>query len=156
MSLELQQLFSLSHTHFTTAVTLGRNVSHTFPLQVQLSCPRMPTLQIISPHQFRTSVPSKCKETVDRLQDCPELLLLLTSKPQRKKTIWCGHAPLDINNWKVSWSFQIYFREKRVIQWFFSLFFCIFRNTRPSSSVASTRDLPCSIHSPTYLQSVIG
>lgn len=62
------------------------------------------------------SVLSKRKETMDRLQYCPEHLLLLTSKPQ--KTIWCGQAPMDINNWKVSWSYQVYFRETRANQWF--------------------------------------
>lgn len=65
------------------------------------------------------SVLSSSKETMDRLQYCPEHLLLLTSKPQKKKkkTIWRGHAPVDINNWKISWSYQVYFRETRAIQW---------------------------------------
>lgn len=36
---------------------------------------------------------------------------------KKKKTIWRGHAPVDINNWKISWSYQVYFRETRAIQW---------------------------------------
>lgn len=51
-ALELQQLFVLSHTHFNTALTLGRMVSHSFPPQVQLPNPRMPTLQITSPNHL--------------------------------------------------------------------------------------------------------
>lgn len=62
------------------------------------------------------SVLSRSKENVDRLQYCPEHLLVLTSKPQ--KTIWRGHAPMDINNWKVSWSCQVYFRKTRAIRRF--------------------------------------
>lgn len=37
---------------------------------------------------------------------------------QTTKTIWCGHGPRDINNWKVSWSYQVYFKKTRAIQWF--------------------------------------
>lgn len=149
---------------FTTALTLGRKVSHSFPPQVELSNPRMPTLQITSPdHQLVwgtgsgawsewccPSVLTKNKETVDRLQYCPEHLLLLTSKPQ--KTIWRGHAPMDINNWKVSWSCRVYFRETRTIQWF-SVHCCseIPLPIAPWLLVEAllSTNLPCSIHFPT-------
>lgn len=65
------------------------------------------------------TVLSNSKETCSIAQSTP-----CYSYPNHKKTIWCGHAPMDINNWKVSWSYRVYFRETRVVQWFSAYAYC--------------------------------
>lgn len=159
-------LFSWSHTHSTTALTLGRKVQLSrnrwnfltpgWPL-----CRLHPLTSTGVRRQFRSlirALPPGCVrkrvQAVDRWQYCPEHLVLLTSN--HEKTIWHGHAPMDINNWKVSWSYQVYVRETRATRGYPVIFsLLLLRNISPSSLMTSTTKhykkilsshLPCSIH----------
>lgn len=84
-----------------------RSQSFFFPLQVELSNPKIPTGQITSPDHLLVwdassgawserccpRVLSQSKDTLNRLQYCPEHLVLLTSKPQKNYLAWaCPHG----------------------------------------------------------------
>lgn len=131
MTLEQQQLFIFEPYSFHRSSDTWQK-GPTFFLSPWWNCltPRMLTLQMTSPDHvlvwgtssgaWSTRCCAVCPRRAKRLWiDCSiaqSTYCFLNPIPQ--KTIWHGHAPMDINNWKVSWSYQVYFRETRAIQWF--------------------------------------
>lgn len=124
---EQQRLFFWSQTHITTALTFGRKVPHSFPSQVDLSYPRISTLQItkhllvpgasVIRGAARVHFPCAKRVWIDcsiaqsnRCYSYPNHKNYLATP----NSFW--HGPMDINNWKVSWSYQVYFKETRAIQ----------------------------------------
>lgn len=69
--------------------------------------------------QIRAMLP-KC--ALEEQRDCGSIAVLpgalTVTHIQTTKNNLAGHAPTDINNWKVSWSYQVYFKETRANRWF--------------------------------------